>query len=599
MSDDEQQGHSHEISRLLLLFGFTIIIIGIVGIFWWQLKPNRYERRTNPENAAQEDGNDQNLYTSNPILPSPASTVSAPSPPTAIATSLPSPTRAPLPTFENPLKLELKQEAESWDVEFFRLDQQNTGLWQFQSNSFIHPIAVEVNADSAFLVDGGRVLEFRLDEPLPPRTLLMPGADIDGVRVLEPLDLAVASDTLFVLDRAGDIYSYDLHNKMWQVYRYDRPVEESSGHYFVGLDQLAGSNKDGEANPGWIALLETNYKFAMLYNGESTSLWNLEEGRSIDLTGYENHIYILQREMHSDVSTIRMFEETRSIKEFNPRIEIVQPRQLDVSEEAVYVLDQNGRRLRALDPVNGKLLRLYQLPQIEPVSTFAVTEKNELILAGRDRLYFLDQPDRLAVIPGEIEDDGPYPHDSSFLATLDDYTVPIRGSNITFRDFQLPGAPRHYRLGVHQGIDFYWQPGTKVVAANDGVVVRADIDYIPPNAYQIASWWSDSQEHGYTTAETLDKYLGRQVWIQHSDGLVSRYAHLRSIEPGIIESTHIKRGQIIGEVGNSGSPASLESESSDAHLHYELWLGNYYLGQYLRPIESREWIESIFIQRDE
>jgi len=87
--------------------------------------------------------------------------------------------------------------------------------------------------------------------------------------------------------------------------------------------------------------------------------------------------------------------------------------------------------------------------------------------------------------------------------------------------------------------------------------------------------------------------MGRQIWIEHEPGIVTRYAHLRSIEPGITLGTAVSRGQVIGEVGNSGSPASLESEFSDAHLHFELWIGDSFLGKNLRPIETRDWIERI------
>jgi murein DD-endopeptidase MepM/ murein hydrolase activator NlpD len=136
-----------------------------------------------------------------------------------------------------------------------------------------------------------------------------------------------------------------------------------------------------------------------------------------------------------------------------------------------------------------------------------------------------------------------------------------------------------------------------VLAAADGTVIRADLDYVGPTAWQLAAWWNETQERGYTTPERLDDYLGRQIWIQHRDGLITRYAHLRSIEPGIAKGVEVARGQTIGEVGNSGSPASLESEQADAHLHFELWLADQYLGQFMRPIETREWIESIFPNR--
>jgi murein DD-endopeptidase MepM/ murein hydrolase activator NlpD len=242
--------------------------------------------------------------------------------------------------------------------------------------------------------------------------------------------------------------------------------------------------------------------------------------------------------------------------------------------------------------------QMIQLPPEELITAFAVHDNGrELLLAGKDRLYFFNQPQILAMIPGGVPLELLQPHDVSFLESLNEFTVPIGGSNITFRDFQLPGAPRHYRLGVHHGLDFYWQPGTKVLAAGDGRVVRADLDYVPPTAVQLNAWWQVTQEKGYTPTEVLDDYLGRQVWIEHENGLVSRYAHLQAIAPGISEGSAVDRGQVIGEVGNSGSPASLESEKADAHLHFELWLGDHYLGQYLRPIEAREWIERIFVNR--
>lgn len=178
--------------------------------------------------------------------------------------------------------------------------------------------------------------------------------------------------------------------------------------------------------------------------------------------------------------------------------------------------------------------------------------------------------------------------------------MPIDGARITKRDFQMPGAPRHYRLGMHEGIDFYG--GTVNVAVNrrtpvraiaDGVVIRALVDYQPLTAAQADAWAARCRSLGYTPPDVLDGYRGRQVWIDHGNGLVSRYAHLSAIEPGIIEGATVTRGQVIATVGNSGTPASIGSETIEVHLHLELWVNNHFVGQFLRPIEAREWLEKI------
>ncbi len=593
MSEDGNQRPARIIGAALIIIALTIFVL-FLGYLWSRgALSTRQNVAGDISEAMPASAMKHGDQGSEPDQTISRATVTAPIVPTPIATSKPVAPSLPLPSFENPVVEQFAAEAATWGATFIRVNDENSGVWQYEADNFIRPIGLEVYEDQAFLLDGGRVLILNLETPEPPQILLAAGDVVSGVRVLEPLDLAIDNNVLYVLDRAGDVYRYDIGDEFWEVDRYDRPVEASSGHYFVALDAASRLDETSGLDQQR-TLLETNYKFSMQYGGEKESLWNLPEGRSVDVTVFDDDVFVLQREMFDAEGFITKYRDTRSLEEFVPAVEIETPRQLVATEMGLLVLDQDGRRLLALDRDNGRLHELYQLPQDEPISVFAVDAAGRLIMAGRNRLYFLEQPERLAAPAGGPVVEGIQPHDISFLSGLDNYTVPIGGSNITFRDFQLPGAPRHYRLGVHEGLDFYWQPGTKVLSAADGKVIRADLDYVGPSAVQLAAWWNESQQRGFTTREMLDNYLGRQVWIEHDNGLVSRYAHLRSIESGIAAGVNVTKGQMIGEVGNSGSPASLESERSDAHLHFELWLGDSFLGQYLRPIETREWIERIF-----
>jgi murein DD-endopeptidase MepM/ murein hydrolase activator NlpD len=254
-----------------------------------------------------------------------------------------------------------------------------------------------------------------------------------------------------------------------------------------------------------------------------------------------------------------------------------------------------------LEPLSGALRTLWQFETRQAASAVWTDAAGErLILAGQDQLLFLGEPDRHATISAGPILEGPQPHQLDLLETLRGLSIPIEGARLTRRDFQMPGAPRHYRLGVHEGIDFYGhtvgvpvESGTPVRSVADGVVVRALVDYQPLTPAQAAAWEAKTLSAGYTPADVLDSYRGRQVWIDHGNGLVSRYAHLASIEPGIVEGAQVARGQVIGQVGNSGTPGSVSSDTFDAHLHLELWIGEHFVGQFLRPIEAREWLERI------
>lgn len=85
----------------------------------------------------------------------------------------------------------------------------------------------------------------------------------------------------------------------------------------------------------------------------------------------------------------------------------------------------------------------------------------------------------------------------------------------------------------HKGQDIAAPMGTSVIATADGVV-------------SIAGW-----QRGY----------GRVVYLDHGNGISTRYGHLSRID--VAEGQTIKRGQQLGLVGSSG-------RSTGPHLHYEV-----------------------------
>ena len=51
----------------------------------------------------------------------------------------------------------------------------NTGVWLYETNSFIHPRALELVGETAYVLDSGRVLRLDLTNPPPPRSFCGPG----------------------------------------------------------------------------------------------------------------------------------------------------------------------------------------------------------------------------------------------------------------------------------------------------------------------------------------------------------------------------------------------------------------------------------------
>lgn len=96
----------------------------------------------------------------------------------------------------------------------------------------------------------------------------------------------------------------------------------------------------------------------------------------------------------------------------------------------------------------------------------------------------------------------------------------------------------------HPGIDFNAKPGTQVLAAGNGTVIKAK----------------------------QDPELGNVIEIKHAEGFISLYAHCQKLL--VNEGDVVSRGQLIAEVGNTG-------RSTGPHLHFSIYKN----GTLLNPMD--------------
>lgn len=180
-------------------------------------------------------------------------------------------------------------------------------------------------------------------------------------------------------------------------------------------------------------------------------------------------------------------------------------------------------------------------------------------------------------------------------------SMPAEGACLTQNDDQMPNSPREYRAGIHEGVDFFtgfactdFVRGTPVLAAADGTVIRADKDYRPITEQQVQQLTAESLAQGFTSPGTLDKFRGRQIWIDHGNGIVTRYSHLDGVDASINVGTRVTAGQLIGTTGDSGTVESISNPDFNLHLHFEVRTGDTFLGAGLPPDEVRRLYEQAF-----
>ena len=170
---------------------------------------------------------------------------------------------------------------------------------------------------------------------------------------------------------------------------------------------------------------------------------------------------------------------------------------------------------------------------------------------------------------------------------LSGFALPIEAAALPTEEAYLPNSPRDYRAGYHEGIDCPVKAGTPVLAAKAGTVVRIDSVFTDWSAAEEQAAFDAAQALGYTPEATLDRIRGRQVWIDHGGGVITRYAHLSAVQPLRVGDV-VTRGQLIAAVGSTGYPVG------GPHLHFEIRDGDGFYGDGLALPQLRYAISTAF-----
>ncbi|MGH6838148.1 MAG: M23 family metallopeptidase [Methylocella sp.] len=119
--------------------------------------------------------------------------------------------------------------------------------------------------------------------------------------------------------------------------------------------------------------------------------------------------------------------------------------------------------------------------------------------------------------------------------------MPIVGGRLT-SGFGMRFHPILGYYRPHTGVDWAAPVGTPIFAAGNGTITEAGWD------------------SGY----------GRRIEIQHANGYITTYNHMSGFARGAIEGAHVRQGQVIGYLGQTGL-------ATGPHLHYEIMVNGHFV----------------------
>ena len=402
--------------------------------------------------------------------------------------------------------------------------------------------------------------------------------------------------SLVILSKAGDLFEYFTETGAWHQYRANLWLTGSPDPDYV---DLAFNGKDiilidPERNN--IHVCPPNSRYLTPYFREVMP-WQVRRGDYYLGDGigiaYDGLTYLLRKQGGITKFSGNSRANVRQLKftyHAPGKARLRPSRMITAANSPLFIVERENNRVLSIDKKSGQTTHFVfpagsDLRGIAPVKDgFAVVNGNRLVMR---RLDSADAPN------AEI-------HPRTFDQRLDGIGIPVPGGCLPSHLGVFPGARRLYRYGIHAGVDFFNGAGNKVVmgtpalAADRGKIIRIDHNFKDMDAPTFNRVMSQCARDHTTSDHNEDLFRGCQVWIDHGNRMVTRYAHLDRINAKLKKDMFVNRGDIIGFIGVSGTGQNLPGKAKYPHLHFEIWLDGHYVGYGLTPGETLGVYEDIF-----
>lgn len=402
--------------------------------------------------------------------------------------------------------------------------------------------------------------------------------------------------SLVILSKAGDLFEYFTETGAWHQYRANLWLTGSPDPDYV---DLAFNGKDiilidPERNN--IHVCPPNSRYLTPYFREVMP-WQVRRGDYYLGDGigiaYDGLTYLLRKQGGVTRFSGNSRANVRQLKfayHAPGKARLRPSRIITAANSPLFIVERENNRVLSIDKKSGQTAHFVfpsgsDLRGLAPIKDgFVVVNGNRLVTRR------LDSAD---AANAEI-------HPRSFDQRLDGIGIPVPGGCLPSHLGVFPGARRLYRYGIHAGVDFFNGAGNKVVmgtpalAADRGKIIRIDQNFKDMDAPTFNRVMSQCARDHTTSDHNEDLFRGCQVWIDHGNRMVTRYAHLDRINAKLKKDTFVNRGDIVGFIGVSGTGQNLPGKAKYPHLHFEIWLDGHYVGYGLTPGETLGVYEDIF-----